>query len=467
MDISETAEEQERARAQYRKMVQTPVDRLIITLAVPTIISMMVTNIYNTADTYFVSRLGTSASGAVGIVFALMAFYQAVGFMCGHGSGSFVSRFLGAKRPQDALEYGNTAILMSLVLGALISVLAWIFMDPLLVFLGSTDTILPYARQYAVWIILAGPLLSGSCTLNNLLRYEGLAFYAMIGLTTGGIMNMAGDPFFMFALHLGVDGAGISTALSQLVSFLILLRMFFTGHTVMKISPGYISRNRNVFFAITAVGSPSLLRQGLNALSTILLNRQAKPYGDPAIAAMSIVGRLAFFMSAVAIGIGQGLQPVASFNYGAGKYSRVKKGYFFTMEAGTLALSAIAVIMMVFAQPIVAWFRNDPRVIEIGTAALRWQSVASFFMAASFASNMLFQSIGKSGMALFLASLRSGIFFIPLIEILPRVSGVPGIETAQPLADILSAVLSAVCALRFVRNLPQDKAEPAGSRAEG
>lgn len=461
MKEKETQEEQARAKAQYEKMAETPIDRLIITLAIPTIISMMVTNIYNTADTYFVSRLGTSASGAVGVVFALMAFYQAVGFMCGHGAGSFVSRFLGAKRPAEAREYGNTAVLMSLIFGALISLFSFMALNPLLRFLGCTETILPYARQYAVWIILAGPLLSSSCTLNNLLRYEGRSFYAMIGLTVGGLMNMAGDPLFMFALGFGVSGAGISTALSQLASFLILLRMFFTGHTVVTLSPKYLSKKRSVYAAICAVGSPSLLQQGLNALSTILLNRQAKLYGDPAIAAMSIVGRLAFFMGAVAIGIGQGMQPVSSFNYGAGKYSRVKKGYFFTMAAGTAALSLMAAAMIFFAQPIIAWFRDDPEVIAVGTAALRWQSAASFFMAASFASNMLFQSIGKSRAALFLASLRSGIFFIPLIEILPHILGISGIEIAQPAADIGAAAVGLVFAVRFVRSLPEDVREKA------
>lgn len=445
-----------KSQAQYVKMTETPVPRLIITLAIPTIISMMVTNIYNTADTYFVSRLGTSASGAAGIVFALMAFYQAVGFMCGHGSGSFVSRSLGEKRPEEAHAYGNTAIMMSLLMGALISLVSWIFLDPLLRFLGSTETILPYARQYALWIILAGPLLSSSCTLNNLLRYEGQAFYAMIGLTTGGLMNIAGDPIFMFALRMGVSGAGLSTALSQLVSFLILLSMFFRGKTVVKLSPKYISGSWKVYTSILAVGSPSLVRQGLNALSTIFLNRQSKPYGDAAIAAMSIVGRLAFFMSAVAIGIGQGMQPVSSFNYGAGKYKRVKKSYFFTLEAGTAALCVIAGIIMIFARPIVTWFRDDPDVIRIGTAALRWQCAASFFMAASFSSNMLFQSIGKSRKAFLLAALRSGVFFIPLIEILPRLMGVTGIEIAQPISDILSAIVSLIMALTFTGTLDNE-----------
>ena len=449
--------EEELERNQYKKMAETPVPRLIITLAIPTMISMLVTNIYNTADTYFVSRLGTSASGAVGIVFALMAFYQAVGFMCGHGSGSFVSRLLGEKKPEEAKTYGNTAFLMSLLFGAGISVVCFIVMDPLLRFLGSTETILPYARQYAFWILLAGPLLSSSCTLNNLLRYEGRAVYAMIGLTVGGLLNIIGDPVFMFVFKMGVSGAGLSTALSQLVSFFILLSMFYTDKTVMKFRPSYIGSRISVYMGILKVGSPSLVRQGLSALATILLNRAAKPYGDPAIAAMSIVGRLAFFIGALGIGMGQGLQPVASFNYGAGKYSRVREGTYFTALTGTLAMAGFAIVMLLFAGPIITWFRDDPKVVAIGTDALRWQCIASFFMPSSFVANMLFQSIGRAKEAFFMASMRTGIFYIPLILLLPRIVGIAGIEIAQPLADIITAAVSAVMAVRFLRTLPADR----------
>lgn len=443
-------------QAQYRKMAETPVEKLIITLAIPTIISMLVTSIYNTADTYFVSRLGTSASGAVGIVFALMAFYQAVGFMCGQGSGSFVSRLYGEKKPEEAKVYGNSAFLMSFALGLIISILGLIFLTPLLHLLGSTDTILPYAKQYAVWILISGPLLSASCTLNNLLRYEGRALYAMIGLTAGGLLNIAGDPVFMFALGLGVSGAGLSTALSQLVSFLILFFTFFTDKTVMEFRPSYLSRSAGIYMRIMKIGSPSLARQALNALSTILLNQAAKAYGDPAIAAMSIVGRLVFLMGAIGIGIGQGLQPVASFNYGAGRYERVKKGARFTVTAGTLALTVFGIILFIFAAPVITWFRDDPEVIEIGTAALRWQCISAIFMSASVTGNMLFQSIGKAKQAFFLASLRTGLFYIPLILILPRIMGVTGIELAQPVSDVLSAVVSVILAARFLRRLGTD-----------
>ncbi len=448
---------EDQTRQQYIRMTQTPIGKLIGTLAIPTIISMLVTNIYNTADTYFVSRLGTSASGAVGIVFAFMTFYQAIGFMCGHGAGSFVARFLGAKSPDKAKMFAASTFFLSSLLGTLLSLAFYLNLNRVLYFLGSTKTILPYARQYAVWILIAGPFLSASCTLNNLLRYEGRAMYAMIGLTTGGILNMIGDPILMFGFGMGVSGAGLSTCLSQIISFLILLSMFCIHITVTDVSPRRISTELSTYWEIMKVGSPSLLRQGLNAASTILLNQQAKVYGDPAIAAMSIVGRMSFFIGACAIGTGQGMQPVISFNYGARKYKRVRESFHFTVKMAAALLSVFAVVCMIFARPIITWFRDDPEVIEIGTVALRWACVSALFQPLSVPINMMFQSIGKSGRALFLSALRTGLCFIPLIEILPLYLGLTGIEIAQPVSDITAALISVPFAVSFLRQLKARK----------
>ena len=448
---------EDQTRQQYIRMTQTPIGKLIGTLAIPTIISMLVTNIYNTADTYFVSRLGTSASGAVGIVFAFMTFYQAIGFMCGHGAGSFVARFLGAKSPDKAKMFAASTFFLSSLLGTLLSLAFYLNLNRVLYFLGSTKTILPYARQYAVWILIAGPFLSASCTLNNLLRYEGRAMYAMIGLTTGGILNMIGDPILMFGFGMGVSGAGLSTCLSQIISFLILLSMFCIHITVTDVSPRRISTELSTYWEIMKVGSPSLLRQGLNAASTILLNQQAKVYGDPAIAAMSIVGRMSFFIGACAIGTGQGMQPVISFNYGARKYKRVRESFHFTVKMAAALLSVFAIVCMIFARPIIIWFRDDPEVIEIGTVALRWACVSALFQPLSVPINMMFQSIGKSGRALFLSALRTGLCFIPLIEVLPLYLGLTGIEIAQPISDITAALISVPFAVSFLRQLKARK----------
>ena len=441
------------ADAQYRKMTETPVSRLILTLAAPTIVSMMVTNIYNTADTWFVSREGTSAAGAVSVVFSLMAIYQAFGFMFGHGAGSNISRKLGEKHEEMVKTYASTSLFLSLASGAAVSLMGLLFMDPLLRLLGSTETILPYARQYVLWVLIAGPLLSASCVLNNILRYEGRAFYAMIGLMTGGILNMIGDPVLMFGLDLGVSGAGISTAVSQLISFVILLAMFRGNKTISRFHFRYFARDIRVVQDILTAGFPSLIRQGLNSFTTILLNHQAALYGDAAIAAMGIVSKVTFFISAVAIGVGQGFQPVSAFNYGAKKYRRVVQAFRFTAFAGTLMLSVMAVICIVVPAPIVSWFRDDADVVAIGAAALRYQAISCLFLSYSIAAGMLFQSIGVSGRATFLAALRAGVCFIPLILLLPRLFGIVGIELAQPCSDILSTVISVGVTEVYLRRL--------------
>lgn len=446
----------EKESTQFLKMTQTPIHKLIASLAIPTIISMLITSIYNIADTYFVSKLGTSASGAVGIVFALMAVLQAFGFMIGHGSGSIISRKLGSKDYHTASKFASTGFFLSILLGLIVMIPGIIFLSDFMRLLGSTETILPYAEDYGIYILFAAPFMTSSCVMNNILRYEGRAAYAMVGLTAGGILNIIGDPFFMFVLKLGAKGAGISTALSQFISFLILLFMFLSGKTESKLSVKYITKNIHDVFEIIAVGFPSLLRQGLNSISTMLLNSQAAVYGDAAVAAMSIVGRISNFIFSVGLGMGQGYQPVAAFNYGAGKYSRVKKGLWFTVAAGEIMLGTFSVIVIILSGNVIGLFRDDADVIEVGTFALRCQCVACLFLPLTVCTNMMFQSIGKSGKAALLSALRSGLFFIPLIILLPYFFGMTGIQISQPIADCLSFGVSLPFLLVYLKKLPED-----------
>ncbi len=450
------------ADAQYKRMTETPIPRLIIELGIPTTISMLITNIYNMADTFFVGQLGsTSASGATGIVFGLMSIIQAFGFMYGQGAGSLISRHLGQKDPQNASKYASVSFATALISGAFITILGFIFMDPLLTFLGSTPTILEFARDYAVYILLSAPFMAASFVLNNILRYEGKAFFAMIGLTTGGILNMIGDPIFMFKCHMGISGAGLSTALSQLISFSILLFMFLSGKTQSKLSVRNLGRPFGKLVEIIKTGFPSMARQGFASIATMLLNNQAAAFGgDAAVAAMSIVSRINMFIFAVGLGIGQGFQPVAGYNYGARKYSRVKNGYFFTMAAGGTLIGTLAVIGLIFSGGVISVFRDDPAVIEIGTLAMRVHCLALFVQPVCVCSNMLFQSVGKSGRATFTAILRSGLYFLPIIAILPYFIGVLGVQTAQPIADFMTFLTVIPIAAQFIRSLPEDGAEP-------
>ncbi len=446
----------ESADSQYKKMTETPVGKLIISLGIPTVISMLITNIYNMADSYFVSQLSLSAGGATSIVFGVMAILQAFGFMFGHGSGSHISRLLGAKHNEKASQFASTGFFWAVLAGVLIMIGGLVFIEPLMKLLGSTDTILPYAIDYCTFILIAAPAMTGSCVLNNILRYEGKAALAMIGLTTGGILNMALDPLFIFALDMGISGAGVATALSQYISFGILLAMFLMKKTQSRISPRFVAREFNTLGSIVVTGLPSLARQGLNSASTMVMNAQAKPFGDAVIAAMGYVGRTSSLIFSIGLGIGQGFQPVSGFNYGAKKYSRVKKGTWFTLGLGMLSIGVIAAGCFAFAPQIISLFRKDPDVVRIGSEALRIQCVFLLFFPASMVVNMLFQSIGKSIPALILSCLQSGLIFIPLCVILSHLWGIGGIEVAQPLAYFITALISFPCMIAFLKHLPKD-----------
>lgn len=444
------------ADGQYRKMTETPVPKLIISLGIPTVISMLITNVYNMADSYFVSRLSLSAGGATSIVFGVMAILQAFGFMFGHGSGSHISRMLGSKHTEGASRYASTGFFWALVTGALIMIGGLIFIEPLMRLLGSTDTILPYAIEYCAFILIAAPAMTGSCVLNNILRYEGKATLAMIGLTTGGVLNMLLDPLFIFALKMKMSGAGLATALSQYISFGILLSMFLRGKTQSRMLPRYVARDFKTVLDIIVTGLPSLARQGLNSVSTMVMNAMAKPFGDAAIAAMGYVGRTSSLIFSIGVGVGQGFQPVSGFNYGAKKYSRVKKGTWFTLLFGMALIGCISAVCFVFAPQIISLFRKDADVVRIGSEALRIQCVFLLFFPAAMVVNMLFQSIGKSVHALIISCLQSGLIFIPLCLILPRFYGIAGIEISQPIAYFIAAAVSFPVMMNFLKHLPED-----------
>ena len=444
---------------QYDKMTKQPVGSLVITLGIPTTISMLVTNIYNMVDTMFVGKLGTSASGAVGIVFGFMSILQAFGFLFGQGAGSIISRRLGNKDEDSASVVASTAFFSSMFMGLLIGILGTVFNTKMVYLLGSTDTILPYAKTYSLFILAAAPFMTSTFTMNNILRFEGKASLSMVGLMTGAILNMVGDPILMFGLDMGIAGAGLSTAISQFVSFCVLLSMFLSGKTQSKLSVRKITREFNVLFDIVATGFPSLVRQGLQAVSTMILNQQARIYGDAAVAAMSIVSRISFFIFAVGLGIGQGFQPVCGFNYGARKFSRVKEAFSFTLVAGEVLLGMFAVAGLLFSNQAIAVFRDDAEVIAFGTPALRYQCMALFLNPLIVLSNMTLQSTGQRAWATFLSMMRSGLYLIPMIYILTYTMGARGIQLAQPVSDVLSFATALPVIVNFIRKLPEDERE--------
>ena len=444
---------EDRTAQQFRKMTETPIPKLILSLAAPTILSMLITSIYNLADTFFVGQISTSASGAVGVVSSLMAIIQALGFMLGHGAGSIISRSLGSQNTKAATRFASTSFFTALTFGLILAAVGLTTLPHFMMLLGSTETILPHACAYARPILIAAPLMMSSLVMNNILRYEGKASFAMIGLVTGGVLNMVLDPVFIFGFGLGTAGAGIATALSQSISFCILLSMFLRGKTVSQFQLSAVTRSPAEFGTILMTGLPSFGRQGLNSIGGMLLNIAARSYGDAAVAGMSIVSRIFLFIISVAIGTGQGFQPVAGFNYGARKYRRVEKACVFTMCASFCFLSVIIAACWFNAEALIKLFRDDPEVTAIALPAFRYQCFACFLQPVIVAGNMLFQSIGKSGRATFLACCRQGVFFIPLILTLPRMFGLLGIEICQPIADVLTFVVTVPFLFPFLHQL--------------
>lgn len=441
------------AKAQYKKLTQTPINKLINSLAVPSIISMMITMIYNLADTYFVSKISVSASGATGVVFSLMGIIQAFGFMYGQGAGSNISRLLGAKNIDLARKYCSSTFFYALTTGLIIMSLGLFTLSPLMKVLGSTETILPYAKAYGKFILIAAPAMTTSCVMNNILRYEGMAKLAMIGLTIGGVLNMALDPIFIFVIKLGIAGAGIATAVSQYVSMSILLAVFLLKKCQTRISVKYLSLKFEYFWNVVTTGVPSFARQGLNSVSSMLMNLAAAAFGDACIAAMSIVAKCSGVIFSVGVGIGQGFQPVSSFNYGAKIYHRVKEGILYTWKSGSIVVSSLAVICFAFAPQVVALFRDETEIISTGTHALRYLCIALLFLPTVMVGNMTFQSVGKRGRAFLLACSQNGLFFIPLILILPKYFGITGIEISQPIAYIISAIITVPLLISFMKSL--------------
>ena len=448
----------ERNKAQYTKMTQTPIPKLITKLAVPTTISMLVTSIYNLADTYFVSKISTSASSAVGIVFSLMTIIQAAGFTLGMGAGSLLARKLGEKNKKAADEYASTAFFTSLAVGLIITIAGQLFTTELMTVLGATETNIEFARNYGNYILWAAPIMCTSFVMNNILRSEGKATLSMIGLSIGGILNIVLDPILMFNFNLETAGAGIATLISQFVSFIILISMFIFKKSNISLSPKNIVFKPKIYGEILLTGMPSLSRQGLASVATVLLNRAAGIYGDAAIAAMSIVTKISMLVLCICIGVGQGFMPVAGFNYGAKRFDRVKKAFKFTLITDTAIMVFLGTVIFIFAPSFVKLFRaNDPIVIEIGTTVMRAQCIAMPFMATTIVANSLLQSVGKSVSATILSCCRQGIFFIPLILILPKIIGLSGIEYTQAIADSMTFIVSIPFLILFFKGLKNEQ----------
>lgn len=440
----------------YDKLKNAPVKGLISSLAVPTILTMLVSAVYNMADSYFVGKIDTSSVASIGIVFSVMTLLQAVGFFLGNGGGINISTCLGENDKEKASVFANTALFTGFGAGIILAVIGIFFSRGIAEILGATATTIDLAGDYLKYILLGSPFILGSFILNNHLRYQGSAVYSMFGIVSGSLLNIALDPLFIFKFNLGVKGAAIATVISQITGFVILVIGTFQSGNI-RISLKAFKPDKEIYFSIFKNGLPSLARQGINTVGTICLNHACEPFGDAAIAGMSVFNRVMFLGMALVIGYGQGYQPVCSFNNGAKQYKRVYDGYKFTAVITTVIITVLSVIGFIFAPELIAVFRDDEEVIEIGAKALRYQCIAMPVTGFCTASNMLMQSLKISKKATVLALARQGIFYLPLVFTLPRIFGTNGLAFVQPLSDLLSFMLTILLVRTEIKKLKNNK----------
>lgn len=441
----------------FTEMTEGSVKLQVCKMAVPTIITMLITSIYNMADTYFVGKLGTSATGGVGVVYSYMAVIQAIGFFFGHGSGNYISRKLGEKKPEDSTVMASTGFFTSIAFGILIAVLTGLFLSPICRVLGATETILPYAKEYLFYILLAAPFMMGALVLNNQLRFQGNANIGMVGMVSGGILNIALDPLLIFTFDMGIGGAGCATMISQMVSFLLLI-VGCTRFSQVKISVKNFSFKSHWYYEIFRGGVPSLCRQGLGSISGICLNNMAKPFGDPAIAAISVVTKISMFIVSALIGFGQGFQPVCGFNYGAKKYDRVREAFWFSVKVAFVFLTIAGIVVFLFAPQVILLFtKEDPRVLEIGSLALRFQCIVLPLNSLIILANMMLQTMGRAVPATIVAMARQFLCFLPVLFLSVPLLGLLGIQLTQPLADVLAFGIAVPFTYKELKRLKREQ----------
>lgn len=426
----------------YDYMVCSSVSRLIITLAVPSVLSLMISSFYNLADTYFVGQIGTSATAAVGVAYPLMTLIQAIGLMFGKGCGTSVARLLGKQDTEQAEEMAIWGVSAVFAFTSVLMLAGLLLTDPLTIILGSTPTIAPFAKAYMVYVLIAMPFHASSVTLSSLLRFQGMFTRSMVGLSSGAILNVVLDPIFIFGLGMGIKGAAMATMLSEMVSFFILL-LQFRNKASIHLSFYRLRFSWKALIELLSGGLPSFMKNGLSSIAAVLLNTAAGVYGDAAVAAFSIVSRYVHMCQTIYFGVGESYQSLCSFNYGAKKFERIISGFWFCIKLGIIYVLAVSSLSYLFARPIVALFRRDDlQVIQIGVLAMRAQMATLFLLPLCSTAFVMLQGIGKNGRAMLSGTARQGLFLVPILLVLPKTFGLWGIILAQPCSDILAFLIS-------------------------
>jgi len=432
------------------------ISKALITLTIPAIIGLLVTAVYNLVDTLFIGFLNDIASiAASAIMFPIMLLVNGVGSTFGMGSASVISRRLGEKNEQEAKKTSATGFYTTLLIGLFFVIVGNIFLEKLLSLFGASSTVMPRAIEYGRLIISGSIFQILNIYMNNMLRSEGAAKYSSIALATGSICNVILDPILMFVFHMGIAGAALATVISQIISFIYLITFYFSGKGLLSIKPALFKPSFKLYGAIMAIGLPTLFRQVLSSIGTGIFNNAAAVYGDSAVAAMGISSKILMFVLTILFGIGQGMQPLAGFNYGAKQYDRVLQSVKLAVIWSVTICAVITVIIIPTANSIVSAFSKDPDVLFIAAKALRIMFATLVLTGIQNTLSTFYQALGKGFQALFLSMVRQGIFFLPAVLLLPKFFGLSGILISQPVADIFAVFVTGIMALNEIKKLKE------------
>ncbi|MCS4470214.1 MATE family efflux transporter [Clostridium botulinum] len=438
-------------------MEKESISKVLLKLSVPAIIAMLINAIYNIVDTMFVGMLNnTSAIAAVSIVYPLFMFIGAIGVMFGAGGASYLSRLLGEKKKEEADKTLTSTIIIGCIFSLIFTVICIIFLEQFLLMYGATETTMPYAKEYGYTIVAGSIFTIGTAIMSNTIRAEGNSKYSMIATCIGGVINIILDPIFMFKFGMGIKGAAVATVISQLVSFIFLLRYYYSKKSYVKLGIKFLKPTVNMFVEILKIGIPIFVTQVLASFALGFMNLGAKPYGDAAVAAMGIVFRVMSIGFYIVFGIGQGFQPVAGYNYGAKNFTRLKEAVKLSIKWSIISGIVISILFIVFAEGCMLIFTRDREVINIGIKAFRAASLLFPLFGYVNTYAVLYQALGKALGAFILSISRQGIFYIPLMYILPKFMGLAGVIFCQTAADGLAFIETFIMAIWLNKSLKKE-----------
>lgn len=431
-----------------------PIPKALLAMGLPTMIGMMINALYNLVDAYFVGGLGTAQMGAISVAFPLGQVVVGLGLLFGNGAASYISRLLGTGEKETANKVASTALYSSLCVGAVIIICTVIFLNPVLKMLGATESIMPYAVTYTSIYIISSIFNVFNVTMNNIVTSEGAAKTTMFALLTGAALNMILDPVFIYVLDLGVAGAAIATAISQIVSTSVYLTYIFRKKSVFNFSIKECCYSKEIVSEVLKIGIPTLVFQLLTSLSIALINMQTKVYGDSVIAAMGVVTRVISMGSLMVFGFIKGFQPIAGFSYGAKKYDRLHEAIKISILWSTIFCIIFGAGAALFSSSIISGFtKGDMEMIHAGQKALRANGLSFLLFGFYTVYSSLFLALGKAKEGFILGACRQGICFVPVVLLLPMAWGIHGILYAQPIADVISAIVTVFMALHLHKEL--------------